>query len=138
MKKLLVALTVCSTVLALVSCESKITVEEGIASVDWLSSSASDISYSESRGWKAYECKMTEASFVAWVEADGLNPVEITQPVRIFRYNWLTAAKSTPRDETSHEITRGLHVQDISPGGAGYDLGFDRDEEKVYYHYQAH
>ena len=121
--------------LALQGCRNA-KVEVGLKSVSWLPATATNISYSKVFGWNAYECDMSELDFSSWTKSDGLEPAEIVSPIEIYRYTWLSASPKAANDTV--EIRRGLHVQNISEGGAGYDLAFDRDNNRVYYHYQAH
>ena len=117
----------------LVSC-SQPKIEENLDAIAWLPDSASDISHSSGFGWRAWECTMTEDTFVDWAK-DDYELTEISEPVVLSRFNTL---KKNSGDDTKVTVAGGLHARDHSPGGWGYDLAFDRGSSRVYDHYQAH
>ena len=79
---------------------------EHMSTVSWLPSTASDISYSHNRGWRAYEFSITESDFRNWAAAD-YSLSEVTSPVNVLRYCAIRDGFRAPG--SSIVVIDGLH-----------------------------
>jgi hypothetical protein len=131
-------------------------IAEGVKSVDWLPSEATDINYCRSYGFTAFEFKISEAGFREWAATVTHRPREYVeyQPVTeisklkenhffpIQRYNSrLAAGQDLPENfdydkhhrTTTIEITNGLRGEMRRGSAGGYSIGYDRDTDTAYY-----
>ena len=101
-----------------------------VEQVDWLPSSASNISYFKMYSYTAYEFNITEEDFISWVGDKEL--AEISDPVSIERFNFPETFFRT--EHNTAEIANGLWWETPPRGNGGRtQIAFDRDIETAYY-----
>ena len=106
-----------------------------LESVDWLPEVATDINFSRTNGWFAYDCKMSEQDFLSWAKTENYYLNEIDSPQRILLYRWITEPNNK---EHSHTVDRGLYFHSVrNKGGGGFSVLHDRALNRMYYHYQV-
>ena len=113
----------------------------GVASVDWLPATASNVSYYKSYLNTAYEFDISEANFVRWSRWK-LQP--ITTPVEFLRCTYFLRDPSdsglsptvSEAIDLSHivQISNGLFYEERQPNGGGVEVAFDRDTGRAYFH----
>ncbi|MFO0941740.1 MAG: hypothetical protein U0930_13370 [Pirellulales bacterium] len=127
---------------------------ESIASVPWLPTTASNVSYACTYGWQYYEFDISEAGFRDWASSWKIE--EIREPFYITTYRVLDARAASvydgPRDFLIGElqdlpdelpsytavIKSGLYFYSYnSKNHGGLYIAFDRNKQRAYYHYHA-
>lgn len=104
---------------------------EGIKSVNWLPSSATNISFYKSYVFTAYEFDIPESDFREWARRWDLQPV--TSPCSIDRY----AARAYPTHDFRHPhsawIEDGLFYEHRQGNGGGVAVGYDRELGRAFF-----
>lgn len=77
--------------------------------------------------FNAFEFNTSETSFVAWAKANNYDPIEISQPYSLHRYN--------RKDVT---VVEGLFYEKIFDPDTGLHLAYDRRAKRAYYLFQNH
>jgi hypothetical protein len=118
---------------------------ENAAKVEWLPSSASNVSYYKSYSFTAYEFDINEAEFVNW---SGWNLSPITSPIRIARYCFFAPIAPKPDANSSDDdwnkyatasasrsanIADGIYYKHVQTNGGGVSVAYDRQRHRAYF-----
>ncbi len=103
---------------------------ENKSHVDWLPTSASNISYFKTYSYTAYEFNISEEDFIAWTDEENL--IEISNPISIERFNFHETY--FPSAENTTTVSNGLWWETPPRGnGGGTRIAFDRDTRTAYF-----
>jgi hypothetical protein len=119
----------------------KIESGQGVVTVSWLPTAATDISYYRSYGWTAYEFEISEEGFREWASKYPLK--EIDDTVYMERWSWLDFSQESSHLPTEeYQSLRLSHLTSIENGlfgGISWENGgrelaaFDRKLGRAYF-----
>lgn len=149
-KRLLIVVTVIACTLGFMrgACIHLTRVETGenVESVDWLPTSATNVSFYRSYSFTAYEFDIPESDFVDWARWN-LKP--ISKPVSVVRYCYSSADVTEPDasatqaewdafeqryDARRATVADGLYYVNEQPDGGGVWVAYDRKQGRAYFH----
>lgn len=138
LKRLLLVVTAIAMVLAFLRSAyihfTRVEYGRNVASVAWLPSSATNVSYYKSYSFTSYEFDISEAEFKAWAWWD---TEPISTPICVMRYDYPTAEKQAyvEHSEGSYAcVTDGLGYTYRQSNGGGIQVAYDRKLGRAFFH----
>lgn len=107
---------------------------QSLNSVQWLPQEASNISYSKTAYFNAFEFTISQEGFLDWVKDKKYGaPVSITKPVTVSRYFTILKIKPLGEDNNKVEVTAGMIIDNRIDGGGGRLIVYDQKAHKAFY-----